>query len=147
MGPVDITDDKFWDVTDAAMSIEVAEHIPAEYEEAFINNLVNSARHLIFLSWGVPGQGGEGHVNCKWGPDVVKKMKEKGWEKNEILTRLLRIGSDFKWIRKNVQVFNKPKQDMAPPISLSYALLRCIFWLSLALSLAHSLFSLFKVFF
>ena len=80
-------------------------------------------------------------------PDVVKKMKEKGWEKDEILTRLLRIGSDFKWIRKNVQVFNKPQQDTAPPISLSYALLRCIFWLSLALSLAHSLFSLFKVFF
>ena len=147
VGPVDITQKRFWNVTDAAMSIEVAEHIPAEYEEAFIKNLVNSARNLIFLSWGVPGQGGEGHVNCKWGPDVVKIMKEKGWEKNEILTRLLRIGSDFKWIRKNVQVFNKPQQDMAPPISLSYALLRCIFWLSLALSLAHSLFSLFKVFF
>ena len=95
----------------------------------------------------MPGQGGEGHVNCKWGPDVVKKMKEKGWEKNEVLTRLLRIGSDFKWIRKNVQVFNKPKQDMATPIYLSYALLRSLFFLSLALSLAHSVFSLFKAFF
>ena len=58
VGPVDITQKRFWNVTDAAMSIEVAEHIPAEYEEAFLNNLVNSARHLVFLSWGVPGRVG-----------------------------------------------------------------------------------------
>ena len=58
VGPVDITQKRFWNVTDAAMSIEVAEHIPAEYEEDFLNNLVNSARHLVFLSWGVPGRVG-----------------------------------------------------------------------------------------
>ena len=29
----------WWNVTDAAMSIEVGEHIPAEWEDNFINNL------------------------------------------------------------------------------------------------------------
>ena len=106
-GPVDITQKKFWEVTDAAMSIEVAEHIPAEYEGAFINNLVSSARHMIFLSWGVPGQGGEGHVNGKWGEDVVQIMSQKGWKKNEILTRVLQIEAEFDWLKKNVQVFDK----------------------------------------
>ena len=104
---MDITQEKFWEVTDAAMSIEVAEHIPAEYEGAFINNLVSSARHLIFLSWGVPGQDGEGHVNGKWGEDVVQIMSLKGWKKNEILTRLLQIEAEFEWLKKNVQVFDK----------------------------------------
>ena len=109
MGPVDITQKKFWDVTDAAMSIEVAEHIPAEYEEAFINNLVNSARHLIFLSWGVPGQGGEGHVNGKLGEDVVKKMNQRGWKRNEDYTKRLQNDAEVEWLKQNVQVFKRNK--------------------------------------
>ena len=42
-GPVDLaTEDRAstrWNVTDAAMSIEVAEHIPAQFEANFVNNL------------------------------------------------------------------------------------------------------------
>ena len=109
VGPVDITNDKFWDVTDAAMSIEVAEHIPADYEEAFINNLVNSARHLIFLSRGVPGQGGEGHVNGQWGEDVVKKMNQRGWKRNNDYTQRLQNDAEFEWLKQNVQVFQRNK--------------------------------------
>ena len=107
VGPVDITEKKFWDETDAAMSLEVAEHIPAEYEQAFISNLVNSARHLIFLSWGVPGQGGESHVNGQWGSDVVKKMNQSGWERNDFYTNMLQKDASFDWLKKNVQVFNR----------------------------------------
>ena len=44
VGPVDLTEARFWNVTDAAISIEVGEHIPAELETAFLDNLVNSAR-------------------------------------------------------------------------------------------------------
>ena len=112
-GNVDLTEKMSWDETDAAMSIEVAEHIPAEYEEAFINNLVNSARHLIFLSWGVPGQGGEGHVNGQWGADVVKKMNQSGWERNDIYTNMLQKDASFDWLKKNVQVFNRKAIDQS----------------------------------
>ena len=111
VGPVDIVEKKFWDVTDAAMSIEVAEHIPEEYEEAFISNLVNSARHLIFLSWGVPGQVGEGHVNGQWGEDVVQKMKKRGWKRNDKYTNMLQKDASFDWLKKNVQVFNRIKDQ------------------------------------
>ena len=42
-GPVDLAAKErsptWWNVTDAAMSIEVGEHIPAELEANFINNL------------------------------------------------------------------------------------------------------------
>ena len=44
VGPVDLTKDRFWNVTEAAMSIEVGEHIPAEFESAFLRNLADSAR-------------------------------------------------------------------------------------------------------
>ena len=38
-GPVDLTKERGWNATDAAMSIEVAEHIPAQFEANFVNNL------------------------------------------------------------------------------------------------------------
>ena len=40
IGPVDMTAQQSWNKTDAAMSIEVAEHIPAHLEAAFLKNLV-----------------------------------------------------------------------------------------------------------
>ena len=111
VGPVDITEKKFWEVTDAAMSLEVAEHIPAEYEQAFISNLVNSARHLIFLSWGVPGQPGDFHVNGQLEADVIQKMMERGWEKNEALTQKIKNDAEFEHLRRNTQVFNRIKNE------------------------------------
>ena len=57
------------------MSIEVGEHIPAELESKFLNNLVNSARRMVVLTWAMPGQGGEGHVNGQTAEAIVEKMK------------------------------------------------------------------------
>ena len=107
VGPVDLTKERTWDMTDAAMSIEVAEQIPALFEDIFVDNLVSSARHLVILSWAVPGQGGEGHVNGKTAVAVNQKMKERGWEKNEGFTCQLQSSANLPWIRANVQVFTK----------------------------------------
>ena len=42
-GPVNLTEEgalsSWWTATDAAMSMEVAEHIPAQFEANFVNNL------------------------------------------------------------------------------------------------------------
>ena len=107
VGPVDLTKERAWNMTDAAMSIEVAEHIPAQFEDKFVKNLVGSARDLVILSWAVPGQVGEGHVNGKTGEAVRGVMKKHGWEKNEAFTHRLQIGSTLPWLKANVQVFRK----------------------------------------
>ena len=107
VGPVDLTKERTWNMTDAAMSIEVAEHIPAQFEDKFVDNLVSSARYLVILSWAEPGQGGEGHVNGKTAVAVNQKMKERGWEKNEGFTCQLQSSANLPWIRANVQVFTK----------------------------------------
>ena len=109
VGPVDITNERTWNMTDAAMSIEVAEHIPAQFEDTFLKNLVGSARELVILSWGFPGQPGEGHVNGKTAEAVEQKMKERGWEKNDGLTGQLKMGTTAAWIKRNVQVYSKEK--------------------------------------
>ena len=47
---------------DIAQSLEVAEHIPPDASEIFIQNLVDHSDCIIF-SAAVPGQGGEFHIN------------------------------------------------------------------------------------
>lgn len=46
---------------DCVLSFEVGEHIPAEYEETFINNLINNTNSKIILSWAVE-EIGRAHV-------------------------------------------------------------------------------------
>ncbi|KAK7004452.1 hypothetical protein BgiMline_005973, partial [Biomphalaria glabrata] len=41
-------------IYDWILSIEVAEHIPAKFEEIYLDNLVRHAREGIILSWAVP---------------------------------------------------------------------------------------------
>ena len=66
-----------------------------------------SARHLIFLSLGVPGQRAESHVNGQQGEDVVKEMNQRGWERNEDYTQRLQNDAEFEWLQQNVQVLEK----------------------------------------
>ena len=89
VGPVDLTKEKDWGQTDVAMSIEVGEHIPAKFESAFMDNLVSSARKMVILTWAVPGQGGEGHVNGQTAEAIVQKMDQRGWKKEENLTQTI----------------------------------------------------------
>lgn len=48
---------------DLVQSLEVAEHIPADSAEIFVDNLARHANGLILFSAAPPGQGGEFHVN------------------------------------------------------------------------------------
>lgn len=40
------------------ISLEVGEHIPAEFESVFIQNIKQHAKNGVILSWSVEGQGG-----------------------------------------------------------------------------------------
>src|SRR3990167_2025988 len=48
---------------DGVLCLEVGEHIPKKYEQIFIDNIKRCEPKLIVLSWAIPGQGGNGHVN------------------------------------------------------------------------------------
>ena len=47
---------------DLVQCLEVGEHIPAEYADVFVGNLVDHG-NLVLFSAATPGQGGEYHVN------------------------------------------------------------------------------------
>jgi SAM-dependent methyltransferase len=64
---------------DLVISIEVAEHIPIEFSDNFIQTLTNLGDVIVF-SAAVPFQGGTFHVNEQWPAYWIKKFKEKGYD-------------------------------------------------------------------
>ena len=63
---------------DLVVSLEVAEHLPSEYAEEFINTLV-SLGPVILFSAAIPYQGGQGHVNEQWPDYWVSFFAQKGY--------------------------------------------------------------------
>ncbi|XP_023347546.1 uncharacterized protein LOC111716340 [Eurytemora carolleeae] len=59
---------------DWVVSIEVGEHIPAEYMMIYIDNLIRLSKYGIIISWAVVGQDGHGHVNTRSNEDVIQTM-------------------------------------------------------------------------
>lgn len=89
------------------LCFEVAEHIPKEYEDVFLRNVVNASTGLIIISWAVKGQGGHGHVNEQDSVYVIDKFHELGFWLNGGLTKHFRLKSDLWWFKKSIYVFEK----------------------------------------
>lgn len=67
---------------DLAVSIEVAEHIPTEYSEQFVKNLINASNGMVLLTAALPGQGGTGHINCQPKEFWINLFEKHGWKRN-----------------------------------------------------------------
>lgn len=89
------------------ISLEVAEHLPKQFEKIFVENLIRHCQKGIILSWAIKGQGGYGHFNCQ-DNDYVKKLFKKYGLINDIKAeKLLRKNSTMPWFKKTVMVFRK----------------------------------------
>lgn len=62
------------------ISLEVAEHIPAECQQEYVDNLVKHVDKYLILSWAIPGQAGFGHVNCRHNIDVIAEFEKRGFK-------------------------------------------------------------------
>lgn len=87
------------------LSLEVGEHIPKELMSQYIDNLKNLSEDGIVLSWAVPGQGGDGHVNELPNEDVIALFPEYDYD---IETSLyLRSKATLWWFKSTIMVFKK----------------------------------------
>ena len=92
---------------DLVLCLEVGEHIPPQHEQTFIDNVVQFVgRHLV-LSWGVPGQGGTGHVNLKSNDYVIDELKGRGLRFERKATRFFRSISRLEWFKNTLMVFKR----------------------------------------
>jgi hypothetical protein len=87
------------------LSLEVGEHIPQEYEEIFLDNLVNAAIGFIIISWAIEGQGGDGHVNCRNNDYVIQQIENRGFYYDFETTQYLRDKASVSWFKNTILAF------------------------------------------
>jgi FkbM family methyltransferase len=106
---LDLTTDFNINPADFVICLEVGEHIPKEYENKLIENIIKHAGGYIIISWGIPGQGGYGHVNCRGNEYIIDKFIEKGCKYMKKESMILREESSMTWFKETLMMFKKIK--------------------------------------
>lgn len=93
---------------DLAVSIEVAEHIPAEHEAAFLS-WFDGAQRVLFTA-APPGQRGTHHVNCQPPEHWIERFMALGFESDSRLLWAWRGAARRRtrgcpWVVRNATVF------------------------------------------
>lgn len=87
------------------ISLEVAEHIPAEHADEFIENICRHGSVVLF-SAAVPFQGGEGHVNEQWPSYWAQKFAKFGYRPFDALRKKIWKTPDIAfWYRQNCMIY------------------------------------------
>lgn len=102
---IDLTKDIHIDQRDWTVSLEVGEHLPKQFESTYLNNVARS--NNVILSWAIPGQGGNNHVNLQPNNYIISQMEQKGYQYDRESSNKLRKDSTFSWFKKTLMVFKK----------------------------------------
>lgn len=93
---------------DVVLSLEVGEHIPAEFEQQFIDNICKHAKKHLVISWAIEGQGGSGHVNCKNNDYIIGQIVDCGFKYNAKDSQTIRnAATNASWFGYTIMVFDK----------------------------------------
>lgn len=90
---------------DLAVSLEVAEHLPENCAEIFVESLTKLAEVVLF-SAAIPFQGGDGHINEQWQDYWVKLFVKKGYVVIDCLRDKIWNNEQVKaWYAQNIFFF------------------------------------------
>lgn len=91
-----------------AMSLEVAEHLPATVASTFVASLCDLAPVVMF-SAAVPSQGGVLHVNEQWPDYWAALFAEHGYECHDVLRREFWTDPEVSWwYAQNICMYATP---------------------------------------
>jgi hypothetical protein len=93
---------------DLAVSLEVAEHLPADAAAGFVDSLVALAPAVLF-SAAIPQQGGRNHVNEQWPDYWAEHFARHGYLPVDCIRPRIwdRPGVAF-WYQQNILIFAEP---------------------------------------
>ena len=94
-------------VYDWIISLEVAEHIPQQYESIYIDNIIRHAKEGVVLSWAVPGQPGQSHVNNRPHEYAKNLMENSGFKLDPADSKKLKEAAQYAWIKSNIYVYRR----------------------------------------
>lgn len=105
---------------DLALSLEVAEHLPAECAVTFIQSLVKIASVILF-SAAIPGQGGTNHRNEQWPEYWAELFCVHGYIPIDCLRLRIWRNERIKfWFRQNILIYADEKSLDCWPQLKSY---------------------------
>lgn len=89
--------------------LEVGEHIPAQYQNIFLDNVTNACDNILVLSWSIRGQLGLFHVNCLNNDEVIHEVEKRGFVflNNDSWTARKSIGTACDWFKNTILIFKK----------------------------------------
>jgi SAM-dependent methyltransferase len=93
--------------SDLVISLEVGEHIPAEFMGVYLDNITNHSAKYLITSWAVRGQAGFGHVNCLDNSEIIPEFEKRGFKLLEKETEKARLIIEDKahWFRNTLFIF------------------------------------------
>lgn len=102
---IDLSEYQSTEQYDLVLCLEVGEHIPKQYEQIFLDNIVNFCKKHLILSWAIPKQGGRGHVNEQSLDYIQNEMKKRNFKIDIEKTKKLRDVAILKWFKNNITVY------------------------------------------
>lgn len=92
---------------DFVLSLEVGEHIPQIYEDIFINNVFKHSNKYVLLSWAIPNQGGDGHVNEQNNKYIIDKVVSLGYKYDGEISKEFKDFTELFWFKNTLMFFVK----------------------------------------
>jgi hypothetical protein len=101
---------------DLVLSLEVAEHLPAESATTFVRSLVGLGPAVVF-SAAIPRQGGVGRLNEQWTDYWAALFKLQGYEVIDCLRGPIWADERVEWwYAQNMLLFVRPDQVFPHPL-------------------------------
>ena len=94
-------------MSDWVVSTEVGEHLPPAATDTFLDTIARHARIGAVLSWGKPGQPGNGHVNGRTAVDIAARMAARRLCVDVGATAQLRSAAHGSHFKQTVQVYRR----------------------------------------
>lgn len=95
---------------DVCLSLEVAEHLPEDKADAFVECLTMVAPVVVFSAAAI-GQGGHGHINCQPKAYWIDKFARLNYVVDDIATgeliSFMQQGYHLGWLTQNAVVFKQ----------------------------------------
>jgi len=105
---------------DLVVSLEVAEHLPIESAEKFVESLVRHGRTILF-SAAFPRQGGQKHLNEQWAGWWAEKFLLHGYRGYDyIRPQVLNCPGLPPWYRFNPILFSTENSLVAGPMKVDF---------------------------
>ena len=89
---------------DLVLCLETGEHLPEDAADTLVGTIAHHANHYAVFGAAIPGQAGNGHINCQTPEWWHAKFAAYGFEARDTLRPLIQHPDVAAWYRNNTWV-------------------------------------------